>query len=296
MRFLEALFSGARAILTGVVEIARHAIRAVLADIDHSAVGHAFITLASGVRQGCFSSARNFAQEERALADKYRRDGRRSESDINRLSEIRCALELVKKKLDEMNARQAEAEINRAQEDLILVLLTDDDLSASSGLLASKRCSVCGGTMRIRQGDYNKKIRDFWWQCTAQTRVVCPTVKIDLAGEKSTILRKADPDLDGPSDVRRKLWMQPELIAKTHARLRVSLGDDDEQMVCPHHVLPMKLIQRNSSSGLMLDSYEYVCLGVTADGRACGHKVEVKTFAQVSALLRRRDGIGILDS
>lgn len=296
MGFFEALFAGAKAILLGVVEVAAHAVRVVLAEIDHSAVGRAATGLANGVTQRYFSSARNLAEEERELADKYRRDGRRSEIDSERLSEIQRERERVKKELNETKARQAEQDFKRAEEELISAPLTDDDVSASSGILASKQCPECGGAMRIRQGAYNKKTRNFWWQCTAQNTFVCPTLKINLTAERSTIVRKADPDLDGSSEARRRIWNQSDVVAKTHGRLRASLGDDDEEMVCPQHVLPMKLMPKNGASGLMLDSYEYVCLGVTADGRACTHKVEVKTFAQVGALLRRRDGVGILDS
>ena len=57
----------------------------------------------------------------------------------------------------------------------------------------------------------------------------------------------------------------------------------------------MKLMPRPSAGGLILDSYEYICLGVNPDGRACSHKVAVKTFPQVSAALRRREGRGIID-
>ena len=296
MGFFEALFAGAKAILAGVVEVAALAVRIVLSEFDRSAVGRAATALANGVTQKYFSNARDLAGEERELAEKYRRDGMRSEQDSERLSEIQLERERVKKALEETKARQAQDELKSAQEELISVPLTDDDVSASSGLLASKRCAECGGTMRIRQGGYNKKIRNFWWQCTAQNSFVCPTVKIDLAVQNSTILRRPDADLDGSNEARRKVWTQQAVVAKTHGRLRASLGDDDEEMICPHHVLPMKLIQRHCSTGLMLDSYEYICLGITADGRACGHKVEVKSFAQVSALLRRRDGVGIIDS
>jgi hypothetical protein len=296
MGFLDALFSGAKAILNVVLSTAVQAIRVVLAEIDRSAVGRVAIELVSGINQRYFSSARNLADEERELADKYRRDGRRSEQDSERIREIQRERELFKQSLNETKAREAEEEFKRAKEELIAASLTDDDVSASSGILASKQCPECGGAMRIRQGAYNKKTRNFWWQCTAHNQFVCPTVKIDLEAEKSTILRRPDADLDGASEDRRKIWVQPNVVAKTHGRLRASLGDDDEEMICPRHVLPMKLTQKYGSQGLMLDSYEYVCLGVNPDGRACEHKVEVKTFPQVSALLRRRDGVGIIDS
>lgn len=265
------------------MQVAAHAVRIVFAEFDHSAVGRAATALANGITKTYFSSARDLAEEERELANKYRRDGRRSELDIERLTEIEQERAAVKKALDETKARQAEAELTSAQEQLISVPLTDDDMSASSGLLASKRCSACGGTMRIRQGGYNTKSRNFWWQRTSQNRFRCPTVKIDLAAEKSTVLRRPDADLDGPSDERRKVWVRPDVLAKTHGRLRASLGDDEEEMICPNHVLPMKLMPKNAASGRMLDSYEYVCLGVMADGLACPHKVQIETFAQVGS-------------
>ncbi|MBZ2208576.1 hypothetical protein [Massilia soli] len=296
MGFLEALFSGARAILQGVVEVAALAVRAVLAEIDHSAVGRVAIEFVGGVTKKYFSNARNLADEERELAERFRRDGRRSELDSERLNEIHLERERVKKALNDAATRQAEAELKNASDELISARLTDDDVSASSGILASKTCPECGGGMRIRQGAYTGKSRSFWWQCTAQNAFICPNIKINLAAEQSTVLRRPDADLDGSSEYRRKVWEQPNVVAKTHGRLRASLGDDDEQIICPHHVLPMKLMAKNRATGLMLDSYEYVCLGVTSDGRACGHKVEVKTFTQVSALLRRRDGVGIIDS
>ena len=85
------------------------------------------------------------------------------------------------------------------------------------------------------------------------------------------------------------------MLNKAHGRLRASLDEEDEEIVCPAHMLPMKLMPKPSAGGRMLDSYEYICLGITPDGRACGHKVPVKSFPQVSAALRRREGRGIID-
>jgi hypothetical protein len=51
-----------------------------------------------------------------------------------------------------------------------------------------------------------------------------------------------------------------------------AVGDEDDQLVCPRHLLPLKLLRKSDNSGLVLDSYEYVCLGVLPSGKACGHK------------------------
>jgi hypothetical protein len=56
----------------------------------------------------------------------------------------------------------------------------------------------------------------------------------------------------------------------------------------------MRLLQRRDAQGRLLDSYEYVCTQVHADGRACMQAVPIETFPQVAAALKRLEGRGIL--
>ena len=72
------------------------------------------------------------------------------------------------------------------------------------------------------------------------------------------------------------------------------LDEEDKNIVCPTHLIPMKLSEKPNADGRLLATYEYVCLGVDADGRACRHKISLETFPQVSEALRRRDGVGII--
>jgi hypothetical protein len=103
-----------------------------------------------------------------------------------------------------------------------------------------------------------------------------------------------DPDLDTPKVQRRAAWEEPRTIAETHGRIRQHLGDEDNQVICPQHLLPMKLLPKRAQGGRILDSYEYVCPGVTSDGKACEQKIELQTMPQVAATLRRTEGKGII--
>ena len=149
--------------------------------------------------------------------------------------------------------------------------------------------------MRIRQSGFNSDTerRRFYWQCASE-KGTCPTEKLDPGHSKGSVLRKPDPNLDLGLQERRDLWNRKDVLVATAQRVRQGLGEEDGQIICPTHVLPMKLLPRAGADGRLLTTYEYVCLGVDPEGRACRHRTPLETFAQVSAALTRREGEGII--
>ncbi len=296
MNFLEALFSGAKAFVTELVDVARTVVRAVLQEIDESAFGRSATRLVDGVADRYFNQARDLAEEERDLTDKAKRDGRRTEADEERLRDIEAERRKVRAEMERTNAERSAQDFRDNSDQTLLATLDDDELSSSVGILAAKVCPTCAGTMRIRQGAISSDtgIRKFFWQCTAPEVPPCPYIKLDPSKARSSVVRLADPDLDTPKEERRIVWGRTDVIAETHGRVRQHLGDDDKQIVCPHHLLPMKLLPKRNQGGRVLDSYEYVCLAVTAEGKACEYKTELQTMPQVAAMLRRTEGEGII--
>ena len=295
MSLLDTLWGGAKALIQGAVSVAREVVRAVLEEIDRSSIGKATTQLIHGVTRQHFGKAKDLVDEERELAEKRVRDGRLREADLERLRAIEAERDTLRKQLEAVQAGQAATELKEASDELIAANMSPDEAASAVGILASKTCE-CGGTMRIMQGSFDAKRgrQSFYWKCTMPRVIPCRTVVLDPETERATVLRQADPDLDGPHATRRAIWERQDVLAKAHGRLRQGLGDDDEEVICPTHLLPMKLMPRPGASGRMLDSYHYVCLGVHADGRACGHTVDVKSFPQVAATLKRRDGVGII--
>ncbi len=296
MNFLDALFSGAKAFVKELVSAAGAVVREVLREIDQSAFGRSATRLVDGVADRYFNQARSLSEEEIELVEKATRDGRRTEADAERLREIAAEREQVRVEMDRVNAERSAQELRDHVEETLVARLDDDELSSSVGILAAKTCPACGGMMRIRQGAVasNTGMRRFYWQCTEPNFPPCPYVKLDPAKGNAGVVRMADPDLDTPKEERRATWNRPDVIAETHGRVRQHLGDDDKQVVCPQHLLPMKLLPKRGQGGRVLDSYEYVCLGVTSDGKACDHKIDLQTMPQVAAMLRRTEGEGII--
>jgi hypothetical protein len=296
MTLLDALFKGAKAILKEAVDIGRGVLREILKEIDNSHIGRVTTKLVEGLIDRHFKHAADLAREEQELAEKARRDGRRSEHDAERLREIEEERRKLRRAMEEANASRAAQEFKERADSTNAIRLDDDELSSNVGILSAKDCPTCGGKMRIRQGYLNGStgLRNFYWQCTEPNRISCPTITLTPEKMDSHILRTPDADLDTPRQVRREVWARPEIISRTHGRVRQHLDEDDKEVVCPTHLLPMKLLPKRRAGGLLLDSYEYVCLGVNADGRACDHVVEMRTMPQVASMLKRQEGTGII--
>lgn len=294
MGFLDSLFSGVRAFVREAVKVVAEVVQVVLEEIDRSPFGKATTRFINGASKKYFDTASDLAEEEKYLAEKFRRDGKRTGSDKDRLDEIQAERDKLKKELDELRTQQAAVEFKDNKKSVISAELTDDETSASVGILSSKECPSCGGTMKVGQGGLKPDgHRNFYWQCTDQPGR-CPAVKLDPYKDQTTVLRNADPNLDLPVEERRAIWTRKDVLVQTAGRLRQGLGEDDKEIVCPHHLLPMKLLPKPNADGLLLATYEYVCLGVDAEGRACNYKVALETFPQVSEALKRREGQGII--
>ena len=296
MRFLDALFSGAKALAKELVGVGGTLVREILREIDNSSFGKAATRVVSGVADHMFGTAQNLAEEERDLAAKFQRDGRRSETDAARLREIEAERDSLRKAMEEANATRAAQEFKDRAHELDVHDLDDDELSANVGILSEKKCPRCGEAMQIVQGALNvtSNKRNFYWRCTNIKRNPCPNITLDPSKERSSIVRPDSADFDTPKEVRRATWEKETIVNETHTRVRQHLGDEDKQLVCPKHLVPLKLMQTRKPSGKLFGSYEYVCLAVNADGTACDHSVTLQTMPQVASMLQRTEGAGII--
>lgn len=296
MGFFDAIFSGAKALFMGLVDVGTMLVRQVIQEFDNSAFGKTATRVATGVADQMFGTAKNMAEEERELAAKYQRDGRRSEADAERLRNLEAERDKLRSELEAVNAARAAHEFKERADKLGIHDLDDDELSANVGILAAKKCPQCDETMQIVQGPFNvtSNKRNFYWRCTAIRRFPCPTVTLDPAKDRSHVVRPESADFDTRKDIRRATWEMQPVINETHARVRQHLGDEDKQLICPKHVLPLKLMESRKKGGKLLDSYEYVCLAINADGSACDHNVTLQTMPQVAAMLQRTEGAGII--
>lgn len=294
MGFLDALLRGATVVISQVWQGTRAVVRDLLREIDTSQIGKAVTRFVDGAADRLQSRARELAEEEKELAAKFVQDRRRSSADEDQLREIEAERAGLREQMEAAHAAKSVEEFKAKADHLDVHEADDDAISSSVGIMAHKVCPKCGGMMRIRQGatdDYNKV--KFWWQCTLNP-FHCPTIKLDPFKDRVNVVRPENPDLDTAKPIRHQIWTTPQTLQITHSRLRNHLGDEDEQVVCPIHLTPMKLLPVASRTGLLLDSYAYICMGVDPSGRACQHQVKVEKMSQVAATLKLTEGKGII--
>lgn len=173
MNFLDALFSGAKALAKELVSFGRTLVHEILQEIDNSSFGRAAMRAMSGAADKLFGNAQDLADEERDLAEKYKRDGQRSEADAERLRELYAKRDRLRREMEAANAaRNAQEFKEKANANAVHVHeLDDDEIGANVGLLVEKKCPECGAMMQIVQGGLNTTLekvrRKFYWRCTA---------------------------------------------------------------------------------------------------------------------------------
>lgn len=292
-----ALFPGARAIVTKAVDRAVDVVVKAGREMLQSWLNNQPSTdppNTTASAKAHKNKAEDLAEEEAYLAEKYKRDKQRTAADQDRIVEINAEREKLREEMGKTNAVKSAEDITNT-DGLVSRQATPDELASQVGILSTKVCPACNGTMTLQLGPYNTTTgQKFLWRCTSARQIPCPDEYLkasELAQQVSVRLPHSDLDIT-PSE--RNSWKNPALVAKTASRVRSHLGDSDEAIICPIHLLPMKLLPSANAGGLLLDSYQYTCLGVHPDGRACNHTVPIKSFGQVSGMLTRAEGRGIL--
>lgn len=216
------------------------AIVEIFQEFDRSSLGRATTRVVTGMADRLFGHAQDLVDEERELAEKFQRDGQRTTADTDRLREIEAERDRLRAELEKTNAALAAQEFRDRSQEVDSHELDGDEVSANVGLLAAKKCPNCGETMQIVQGGLNIKThrRNFYWRCTAIRRYPCPNISFRPEQDRASIVRPESSDFDTPIKIRHSTWDKPEVIQKTHARVRQHLEEDDKQLICPKHLLP----------------------------------------------------------
>lgn len=317
MSTIKSLFASA----TAFVKQARTALLGAVGEVRKSGIGQAFDEALDDVAQrakqaaqraqtaareswdtaqrtvaGAYRGAREAWEEKREYEAKRQRDGGLNERDAQRDVELAARLRDLQRDVSEIKSGLAADALRQGE--IVAAALSADELSANAGLLATKTCPQCGGTMTIRQGSFNvnKKQHSFYWQCISNLHGYhCRSLSINIDKEDLDVVRGVNPDLDGDPADRRGIWSQQDVLRQTQRRFESFVGEIDDDLMCPIHVAPLMIQRKHNAGGHLLDSYEHSCTAVDANGMPCAFIVPITSFAQVASILRRKTNRGIID-
>ncbi|WP_200235741.1 zinc ribbon domain-containing protein [Thiohalocapsa halophila] len=245
---------------------------------------------------GAYRGAKEAWEEKREYEAKRERDGGLNEEDAERNEELAKRLREIQRDIGDIKSGLAADALRQGE--ILTAELSADELSANTGLLATKTCPECGGLMTIRQGKFNvnRKQHSFYWQCISNLRGYhCRTLSIRLEEESLDVVRAANPDLDGSPTERRGIWKQQDVLRRTQRRFETFVGEVDDDLMCPIHVAPLLIQRKLNAGGTLLDSYEHACTAIEANGSPCAFVVPITSFAQIASILRRKTNRGIID-
>jgi len=157
----------------------------------------------------------------------------------------------------------------------------------------NKKCPRCDRPMKVQHKTVDEpEFNDFFWQCTGfyiqddQCRQTLPFRPFDLS-----LIHDANVvDIQVSKDDLVTIASEKSVQHSSARRLAEHIGHEDGDILCPEHMVPMILREKRGGEGLpMLDRYHLYCAHYK-----CGQITKLKSYPQLAAFLRRKEGVGIL--
>lgn len=293
---LEALFNIGNVLLSAAKETFRFVVRTVAEELASAAKPYAS-TIDSILGKG-----RRVNEEMEDLKRKKAKDGDLSGTDRERAQQLAKEREAIFDEYQATKAHSTAQELKAHPDDFRATEITPDTtnlLQYHMGPAVLKKNCDCGWPMVLQHRNVAEPgFNDFFWQCSRyyanDNRPKCknaPFVATDLS-----LLHKAGiPEIEVPNKDLQLIAEQKPVQQSVIGRIGEHLNQEDAEVLCPVHMVPMVLRQKRAHNGHILDMYFLACSHMANDAQLrCGHTVKLKSYPQLAAYLRRVEGTGIL--
>lgn len=239
---------------------------------------------------------KNIDIEQTEIEKKRARDGSLNLSDIEKLEELQKQREDKFEQWQKAKTQEVITEQAKNPDSYETSFLNNDNvhiLQFQMGqVVLEKRC-VCGRPMMLQHRDRKDGsiflLNDFFWSCVGYYSSQCRGTQ-RFKTQDIGLLHKANIlELQLSNTELGQSFTRP-LIQKTVVRLRQHLGEEDRDILCPIHHVPMILREKDKSnhSNVVLDMFHLRCPHFQ-----CQHTVKLKSLAQIAAFLHRKEERGI---
>ncbi len=170
-----------------------------------------------------------------------------------------------------------------------------------------KQCPNCGRDMLIqwRRSVDTAKVSDFFWGCSGwydtlpNGQRACSTTMRISESDMNIFARTDTPEYQVNNEELTELVMLPGPSSIVTERMNDVISDQRaqhrgaEDYRCPTHGEELVLRKKNQATSL-LDQYFLGCPRWKPNNQGCGYMVKLKSAAQLSTLLKKETGAGVL--
>jgi hypothetical protein len=294
---LEAFFGGvfafAMQVTTKVIHSSIKIIRDELGLGRQSALGNP-----SSYRRSIEASAANLQEIDDEITDRQRSLARRPNVvDQSAIDDLLEQKNQAYAEYKELQQGAAQAEVTKSPDSFSqssLVKGAENKLLYHTGLITLKKnCPKCSKPMRLQHKTVPEPgFSDFFWQCSGfySSEDQCRNTISFRPADISLVHKSGIPEIEIENSDLVTIASEDSVLQSTDRRIKAHLGDADADVLCPVHLTPMRLRQKKGPDNMpLLDKYNLRC-----QNPECSQTTKLKSFPQLAAFLRRKDGDGIL--
>jgi len=263
------------------------------------------------IKEQARDELKNVNDELLSILDKYNRRGGLSGGEKRRAEYLRQRRDELKNEIDGVDEVSVAREINESPDAFEKFLVNDGRAHILQGQVGvsvfGKQCPNCGRDMLIQwpRSVDTAKVSDFFWGCSGwyymfpNGQRACSTTMRISQSDMNIFARTDTPEYQVNNEELTELVMLPGPSSIVNERMNDVISDQRSQhrgaedYRCPTHGEELVLRKKNQATSL-LDQYFLGCPRWRPNNQGCGYMVKLKSAAQLSTLLKKETGAGIL--
>ena len=317
MGFLSSLFGAIITVASAVISVAAVAVTEIIGaaseaweDYKENNKRNRSLT-PERIKEKSDDELKNINDEYLSIVEKYQRNGRITHAEKKRIEYLRDRRNELKGDISDSDEILTKKEISEESDTFEKLVINDNKAHLIQGQVGvsafGKACPVCSRPLQIQwpRSVTNASVNDFFWGCTGWYMILqnkqraCNYITKMTDDDLSMFMRTDSTEaqvtnedltslvlIEGPSKIIME--RMDDVISDQSGHRR---GSEDYR--CPIHGEELVLRKKRQASGL-LDQYFLGCSRWKPNNQGCNYIVKLKSVMQLSNLLKKESGSGIL--
>lgn len=312
MGFFSSLFKGIATAASAIIDVATIATKAIVSAAgeiwDSFSGGSKTVEAAEHQQYKADDELHDINEELLTLMSRLRERGSLTEAQRRRAEYLKERRDELKSDITEAGVAKTAKDIRDNNEAFDKVEIDDDRTHIIQGQVGvsafGKTCPSCGREMIIQwpRNTTTATASDFFWGCSgfySQGALHCRSTLPMAQGDLDIFTKLDTPEATITSSELSEIVLLPgpkEIITERMNDLHSDKNSSKEGVDdyrCPIHGEKLVLRKKNVATNL-LDQYFLGCNHWSHDGHGCTYIVKLKSPMQLSTLLKKETGFGVL--